>query len=286
MSQSYTFLGDNMKKLLIIILLLFSFFYTNKSISIIRNQDPLMKEIIKNKNKFEIKSVNAIVKENTIIPGKQGKEVDLEKTYTKMKQYGTYNEALTVLKETKPTISIDDNYDKLITSGNKENKNISLIFKVEKDTNINKLLSILNYHNIQVTFFIDGLYMENNNLNNLSNHQIELLSYNNKIDEITFSSALSYLSYKTNKSPKYCLEDNNNIINLCKELKLHTISPTIKIKKDPYKELKNNLSNSSIILVPINNQIYESLSTSILYIKSKGYNFLTLSDLLSENLEK
>ena len=286
MSQSYTFLGDNMKKLLIIILLLFSFFYTNKSISIIRNQDPLMKEIIKNKNKFEIKSVNAIVKENTIIPGKQGKEVDLEKTYTKMKQYGTYNEALTVLKETKPTISIDDNYDKLITSGNKENKNISLIFKVEKDTNINKLLSILNYHNIQVTFFIDGLYIENNNINNLSNHQIELLSYNNKIDEITFSSALSYLSYKTNKSPKYCLEDNNNIINLCKKLKLHTISPTIKIKKDPYKELKNNLSNSSIILVPINNQIYESLSTSILYIKSKGYNFLTLSDLLSENLEK
>ena len=286
MSKTYTFLGDNMKKLLIIILLLFSFFYTNKSISIIRNQDPLMKEIIKNKNKFEIKSVNAIVKENTIIPGKQGKEVDLEKTYTKMKQYGTYNEALTVLKETKPTISIDDNYDKLITSGNKENKNISLIFKVEKDTNINKLLSILNYHNIQVTFFIDGLYIENNNINNLSNHQIELLSYNNTIDEITFSSALSYLSYKTNKSPKYCLEDNNNIINLCKKLKLHTISPTIKIKKDPYKELKNNLSNSSIILVPINNQIYESLSTSILYIKSKGYNFLTLSDLLSENLEK
>ena len=286
MPKTYTFLGDNMKKLFIIILLLFSFFYTNKSISIIRNQDPLMKEIIKNKNKFEIKSVNAIVKENTIIPGKQGKEVDLEKTYTKMKQYGTYNESLTVFKETKPTISIDDNYDKLITSGNKENKNISLIFKVEKDTNINKLLSILNYHNIQVTFFIDGLYIENNNINNLSNHQIELLSYNNTIDEITFSSALSYLSYKTNKSPKYCVEDNNNIINLCKKLKLHTISPTIKIKKDPYKELKNNLSNSSIILVPINNQIYESLSTSILYIKSKGYNFLTLSDLLSENLEK
>ena len=46
-----------MKKLLIILLLLFSFFYTNKSISIIRNQDPLMKEIINNKSKFEIKSV-------------------------------------------------------------------------------------------------------------------------------------------------------------------------------------------------------------------------------------
>lgn len=275
-----------MKKLLIILLLLFSFFYTNKSISIIRNQDPLMKEIINNKSKFEIKSVNAIIKNNTIIPGKKGKEVDLEKTYTKMKQYGTYNESLTVFKETKPTISIEDNYDKLITSGNKDNKNISFIFKVEKDTNINKLLSILNYHNIQATFFIDGLYIENNDLNNLSNHQIELLSYNNNIDEITFTSALSYLSYKTNKTPKYCLEDDNNIINLCKKINLHTIKPTLIIKKDPYKEIKDNLKNSSIILIPINNYIYNNLSTSILYIKSKGYNFLTLSDLLSENLEK
>ena len=275
-----------MKKLLIILLLLFSFFYTNKSISIIRNQDPLMKEIINNKSKFEIKSVNAIIKNNTIIPGKKGKEVDLEKTYTKMKQYGTYNESLTVFKETKPTISIEDNYDKLITSGNKDNKNISFIFKVEKDTNINKLLSILNYHNIQATFFIDGLYIENNDLNNLSNHQIELLSYNNAIDEITFTSALSYLSYKTNKTPKYCLEDDNNIINLCKKINLHTIKPTLIIKKDPYKEIKNNLNNSSIILIPINNYIYNNLSTSILYIKSKGYNFLTLSDLLNENLEK
>ena len=275
-----------MKKLLIILLLLFSFFYTNKSISIIRNQDPLMKEIINNKSKFEIKSVNAIIKNNTIIPGKKGKEVDLEKTYTKMKQYGTYNESLTVFKETKPTVSIEDNYDKYITSGNKDNKNISFIFKVEKDTNINKLLSILNYHNIQVTFFIDGLYIENNDLNNLSNHQIELLSYNNTIDEITFTSALSYLSYKTNKTPKYCLEDDNNIINLCKKINLHTVKPTLIIKKDPYKEIKNNLNNSSIILIPINNYIYNNLSTSILYIKSKGYNFLTLSDLLNENLEK
>ena len=275
-----------MKKLLIILLLLFSFFYTNKSISIIRNQDPLMKEIINNKSKFETKSVSAIIKDNTIIPGKNGKEVDLEKTYTKMKQYGTYNESLTVFKETKPTISIEDNYDKLITSGNKDYKNISFIFKVEKDTNLNKLLSILNYHNIQVTFFIDGLYIENNDLNNLSNHQIELLSYNNTIDEITFTSALSYLSYKTKKSPKYCLEDDNNIINLCKNINLHTVKPTLIIEKDPYKEIKNNLKNSSIILIPINNYIYDNLSTSILYIKSKGYNFLTLSALLSENLEK
>ncbi len=276
-----------MKKILIVILLLFSFFYTDKMINLIRYQDPLMKEIEKTKNKYLVEPVNATIKEDTIIPGKTGLEIDLDKTYTKMKQYGTYNESLTTLKEVKPTISIEDNYDKYVISGNKENKYVSLIFKVEKNTNINKTLSILNEQNIKGTFFIDGIYLENNNLENLLSHQIELLSYNNSYDEITFSSSLSYLSYITNTSPKYCLEDDNNsIINLCQKLKLHTIRPTIIIEKDPYKELKNNLSNSSIILIPINNYMYESLSTSILYLKSKGYEFKTLTELLSENIEK
>ena len=275
-----------MKKILIIILLLFSFFYTEKSIELVRNQDPIMKEIIKKKDKYEIKALNATIIENTITPGQNGKEVDLEKTYTKMKQYGTYNEALTILKETKPTISIEDNYDKYITRGNKENKNISFIFKVEKNININQLLNILNTHNITSTFFINKSLLDTNIVEQIYPNQIELISDN--YDEITFSSSLSYLAYKTNISPKYCLSETNNdiVINTCKKLKLHTIRPTIIIEKDPYKELKNNLINSSIILIPINYYVYDSLTTSILYIKSKGYNFVTLSELLSESLEK
>ena len=102
------------RPILIILLVGFSFFYTEQSIDLIRNTDPLMKQIKKSNYKYEIKPTNAKIKNNTIIPGTTGKEIDYEKTYTNMKKYGTYNESLTSLKETKPTISIDDIYDKFI----------------------------------------------------------------------------------------------------------------------------------------------------------------------------
>ena len=161
-----------------------------------------------------------------------------------------------------------------------------VIFKVEKNTNIDQLLSILNKHNINATFFINENLLDTNIVEKIYPNQIELIS--NNYDEITFLSSLSYLAYKTNISPRYCISEinNNDVINTCMKLKLHTIKPTIIIKKDPYKELKNNLSNSSIILIPITNYIYDSLTTSILYIKSKGYNFVSLTELLSENLVK
>ena len=278
------------RPILIILLVGFSFFYTEQSIDLIRNTDPLMKQIKKSNYKYEIKPTNAKIKDNTIIPGTTGKEIDYEKTYTNMKKYGTYNESLTSLKETKPTISIDDIYDKFIIQGNEQKKSVALVFKVEENTNINKLVSILNNENIKVTFFIDGIYIEKNytSLEQILNHELELLSYNNTYDEITFTSSLSYLGSITNKSPKYCYAeyDNKEVIELCSKLKLHTIIPTIQIKNNPYKEIKDKLTNSAIISIPITSSYLNELQVSIKYIKSKGYSFKTLEDLLSETVEK
>ena len=123
---SYTVLGDKMlkKKLIqvsiVLLLVLFSFYYTNKTIDIIRETDPLMKQIKEESKKYEIKPENAKIEENNITPGMNGTVVDYEETYKKMKQYGTYNESLTVFKEVTPTVSIEDTYDKFIESGNEE----------------------------------------------------------------------------------------------------------------------------------------------------------------------
>lgn len=275
---------------LIILLVGFSFFYTEKSIDLVRNTDPLMHQIKESNYKYEVEAINAYIKDNTIIPGISGLQIDYEKTYTHMKNYGTYNESLTTLKETKPEISIDDYYDKFIIQGNENKKSVALVFKVEKNTNINKLVPILNNENIKATFFIDGKYLEDNykNIELIQNHELELLSYNNSYDEITFTSSLSYLGTLTNKSPKYCYAeyDNKEVIKLCSKLKLHTIIPTIKIKNNPYQEIKDKLTNSAIISIPITTSYLNELQVAIKYIKSKGYTFKTLEELLSENLEK
>ena len=102
-----------------------------------------MKSIHKNASFYKVESENAEIIGNKIIPGKKGKEVDLEKSYTKMKKYGTYNESLTVLKEIEPVISLNDYYDKYVIRGNTTDKTLALVFPVSEAKNLDKLVQIL-----------------------------------------------------------------------------------------------------------------------------------------------
>lgn len=274
---------------LILLLSVFSFYYTNKSIELVREQDPIMKTIRSTSDKYNVQAVNAEIKDNTIIPGISGKEINYVESYTKMKQYGMYNEIMTILKDVEPTISVDDYYDKYIISGNKIKRSVALVFKIEQTTP-KEIINILNKNKISSTFFIDGEYLENNSkdITLMTNHELELLSYNKGYDEIYFSSSKDYLESLTNRKLKYCYSDydKEEVINLCQKLKLHTIVPTINIKNSLLKEVKEQLSNSAIISIPNSKNTKQELDTTIKYIKSRGYTIETLEDLLNENLEK
>lgn len=273
----------------VLLLTIFSFYYTNKSIELIRMQDPIMKTIKNKESKYETKAINAIIKENTIIPGISGKVIDYDETYNKMKQYGAYNEVLTTLKEEKPAVSVEDYYDKYIISGNPAKKSVALIFKVEKRSP-KQTIEILDSKQIKATFFIDGYYLENNynEIATMTNHQLELLSYNSTYDKIYFSASKDYLETITKKPLKYCYcdYDNKEIINLCQSLNMHTVLPTIKVTSNPFQEVKNKLSNASIIVFSITDQTNSELPTILDYIKSRGYTLTTLTDLLNENIDK
>ena len=274
----------------VIVLVLFSFYYTNKTIDIIKETDPLMKQIKEESKKYQIPAENAKIKENKITPGKNGKEVDYDEKKKKMKRYGTYNESLTVFKETTPTVSLEDTYDKFISGGNEEKKAITLVFKITNESNPKEIIRILNQENIIATFFIDGLWLENNLslVKQMLNYELEILSYNNRYEEIYFSSAIQYLKNVTGEEANYCYAeyDNKTVIDLCSKLKLHTILPTIKIASSPFLEVKKQLQNAAIISLPINTTTEIELKTVIDYIKSRGYKIVTLKELLSESLEK
>lgn len=284
----------NIKKLFqalfVFALLFFSFYYTEKSIELVREVDPIMKQIKTTSDKYEIEAIDAKVTGNLMIPGISGRQIDYEKSYSKMKQYGNYNEALTVFMETTPTVSIDDYYDKYIVSGNKEKKSVALVFTVKEEKELLKIVSILNMKNVAATFFIDGLYMENNlsTVEKLQDYELELLSYDNKYEEVYFTSAVDYLNNLTKREAKYCYAeyDNKNIIELCSKLKLHTIIPTITVKDSVYREVKEKLMNAAIIAFPVSKKVSDELGTIIDYISQKGYTFQTLEELLNEFQDK
>lgn len=172
----------------------------------------------------------------------------------------------------------------------KKKKEIALVFPIYNSTDPKKIIQILNQEDTKATFFMDGLWLENNLalVKNMNKHELEILNYNNRYEEIYFSSALQYLNNVTGNKGQYCYADydNKEVIELCSKLALHTITPTIKVSNAPYQEVKEKLQNASIISLPITTTTEIELQTVINYIKSRGYNLVTLKKLLSENLDK
>lgn len=273
---------------IVLLLSLTSFFYTEKVIDFIREKDPIMKNIKEYDKKNKIDAVNAVIDKNKITPGVSGKKVDYDKSFQKMKKYGTYNESLTVFEEVAPTISIDDYYDKYISEGSGINNDVSLVFEVKNGDNINNIINILKENNTIATFFVDGLWLENNQtlVSEMASlgYEIEILNYDNKYQELYFSSSLNLLNSITNLKPKYCYAryDNKEVLELCEKLELHTIIPTIMTGNYPYNDVVKKVHKGSIIGFFVTSSVEIELSTIINYLKQKGYTIDTLDILLSE----
>lgn len=273
--MSYILLGDLMKKVLKDILLLFlicfSFFYTEKVIDFINNKDPLMYEIINVKSNYNIAPVNAIIDDDTIIPGIIGREVDVDKSYQNMKLGGIFREDALIFKNLFPYDILKDNKNKYIVSGNNSKKEVALLF-VFNSNNIEKINLINN-----LTIFINHKDLTINNINLLNNK--EIYSYGNNglyTDEIlTNDNAL--IDRLSNNKSKYCItkEKNDNVLEICSKNNMYTVIPNI---IGGYYEIKNKLSNGNMIL--LNN--LNDVDSIIKYIKSKGYNIVALSRLLNE----
>lgn len=121
-----------MKKLILFIIIILGFIYTKKLVSIVKNYDDIMIKIKENKYKYYVEPIEPIIDKDTIIPGIKGKEVDIDKTYSKMKRYGKYEESFITLKDIELKNKIDKN--RYIISGNKNKNMVTLIFdkKVDK----------------------------------------------------------------------------------------------------------------------------------------------------------
>lgn len=276
-----------MKKILILIIFtLISMYYTNICMEVLKEKDPIMQEIKSNMSKYEESANDANIIGNVIVPGHIGRRVNKNKSYSKMKKYGNYNETLTVMEEVKPELSVSNTFDKYIEKGNSNNKNVSFVFIY--DENIDKVIKILNSKHIPSTIFLDGIYLENDSLNGLKyngNINYELLSYNGEYDENLFKTSLSYLESVTKRSPRYCYSEveNSDVLNLCSKLKMHTIKPYIRIDENLLKEVKSSLSNSIIISIKSSSSNISELSSVIDYVISKGYDIVSLDNLISEN---
>ena len=260
-------------------LIVFSFFYTDKVMNVVNNQDEIMIKLKSIEDNYKIEAIDATISDDTIVPGINGRVLDVEKTYKYLKQVGVVDESLFKYKVVSPKVSLSNNIDKYITKANPKKDSVAILITLNSKTNLNKVLSVANSKKAKINFFIEYNYLMENIaiLNELKEHEVySYIPYSP--DTLIISNNI--IKNKMHNEPIYCLTSTKDIkvLNICSSSNMYTILPNI---VGGYTEIKSSLENGSIILLS-NDKITNELDISINYIKNKGYNISGLSSHISE----
>lgn len=267
-------------------LICFSFFYTEKVVTVLNEQDPIMVEIENKKDNYYVEPIDAIIKDNTIIPGIMGHKVNINKTYNNMKKIGFFSEKNFIYNDIKPSISINNNYDKYIIKGNNKKNSISLLFIIKEDKYLEDLIDIAKNKNITINLFMTTDYLNNNisKLYKLTHSEIYNYGSNGTYQKDLIILGNNIINRNTKNTSSYCLtkEMFSNTLNICSKSKMHTIYPNKIINNNFYSNIKNDINSGDIILFELNKNMLEELNTITDFIKKKGINIVGLKELLSE----
>lgn len=258
--------------IVIIILFVISFIFTNNVSNIVRDKDPVMIDIKNKRDLYRVESVNGIINNDEIIAGKNGCEIDINKSYKEMKKVNKYAEAMLKYKDLVPEITLNNTYDKYISGGNNKDRNVSIVIYIKKDINI------LNDIDTKLNIFLDSELLRNGKIDIIGNKKIYNGGTNNTYENINIEWVNDLIS-EYNK-PSYCLnlDKNDNNLVICMRNKMHSIYP--KINGNNIYKLKKDIMNGSIIYFDENN--INNLNQTIKYLNSKGYNIVYLDELLNE----
>lgn len=269
-------------------LICLSFIYTEKTVSVVKQYDDIMIAIKEKNEQYKVEAKDAIVNDNTIIPGLNGKKINENKSYSKMKRYGSFNSNLLVYDEVAPSVSIKNNLDKYIIKGNETKNMVSLIFLINNEDEIDNILSILKNKKVKANFFINSKWLEKNEdkLIKIINcgHNVGGLGNNLDYTDSNYPWIDNKIKTISKKEFGYCYNEVDDIqsLKLCSNYNNYTIRPNIIVSKNPLIEIKEKITTGSIISFRVNNRLDNELGLIIEYIKSKGYTISTLEEHLAE----
>lgn len=279
------------------------------SIYVNQSKDPLYEEI-------KAKAANDIyiVKpENAYIdrvwkktPGRNGKEINIEKSFQNMKKSEKYSDELLVYNQTRPEISLEDLPSSPIYRGHPEKQMVAFNINVSWGAeHIPNILEILKEHKIKVSFFIEGKWArENAELVKMIHEQGHLIgnhAYNHpdmariSTEEIhkQISQTNEILTAIIGEQPKYFAPPSGSftdqVVQKATELNMETIlwtTDTIDWKNPSVSVMINrvngNIHAGAIVLMHPTSVIVNGLDEMITLIKEKGYKLGRIDNLLSE----
>lgn len=260
-------------------LMCFSFIITEKTTKVAHNMDPIMIDIKNNKKKYELKSKDALIKENTIIPGVCGKKININKSYSEMKMIGMFDEKLLQYDYYLPTININNNSDKYILKGNSYKNYIYILIDLNESNK--QMINLYNFNNYN--FIVQYNFFKNNK--KLINY---LIKNNNSIliDNTNFKKLKDISKYYLDKTDYhiYCYNDtyDDYYLKMCSNNKNNTIGRKNIISYNYLYYLKHSLKRGMIYRFSLNNKLINEIYDIEKYIFQKGITLSNIDNSLKE----
>ncbi len=251
------------KYVVTVALMILSFYITDRVMAFIESKNPLMISIIDQKDNYYMEPVNAEIGEDTVIPGIYGREVDEHKSLLKMEEFGVFNDLYLKFNYLKPTISLEDNKDKIIIKGNDKKRAVSFIL----------------YDNLEVKNYFDNnsikyTYMLTKTEEIDKNHE-----YINGAQNKEIFSDINSLLKRIKQKEKICLVNYSNQEE-CLKKDYYLVSYSISTN-DSIIDILNNITSGSIIFIN-RNLSSDNLLLILNEIKRLDLDIVYLKDLISE----
>lgn len=254
---------------------------------VIREEDRIMVELKNIQDIVNVSAVDAVVSDDTVIPGINGKIVNIDKSYKKMKNLGLFQQDKIVYDVIHPNVSMTFHKDKYLVMGNGNKQMVSIIFLLESNKYLDSIERIITSKDVVVNYFVSYGYLVSNSTRIKDMVNREFYSYgdngNYTPDNLLFSNNLISRISHNNANLCICLKRNKNVLDLCSKNDLYTIIPNIICSDKSYDRVKSSVNSGSMIFLYMNKDTVMELSTIIDYIKGKGLKIVGLSQLISEN---
>ncbi|UOQ43010.1 polysaccharide deacetylase family protein [Halobacillus salinarum] len=269
--------------------------------------DDLYEEIISNKAKYEKPAENAVIdKVWKKTPGIEGRAVDVQASYNKMKKDGVFNEKMLVYKRVKPDISLEDLPSSPIYRGHPDKNMVALLINVSwGEEYIPDMVKIFSKYHVKATFFIDGAFaskhkelvqMIEDEGHTIGSHGYlhkDMAQMSENQAEINMEKANEVLYALTNKKVKWLAPPSGsftmNTVIAADKLGMETILWTVDTIdwKQPTKQVLlqrvlGKVHNGATILMHPTQVTVDSLPELIEQLK-KNYRIGSVPTLLSEN---
>lgn len=250
-----------MKYILLIFIVILSFMYTDKVVDYSKINNTILtsiEEYSKENNKY---CIEGKINELGIILSFDGKIVDKNKSYSNMKG-NLFNAKQIEYKEDECILNKENNLDKYIISGNEIENNISIVIDVTNKKYYQNMIEIFNKNQVQYNILVndnyDGIYTKN-----ILYKGTNIKDFSKKYENI------------------YCVQYKEDILEECKNKKINSIKIINYINDNLYQNIKKLLNKGNIYFIKESNKNLIDLDITIKYIKSRGYNIVSIDELLS-----